>query len=179
MSGNARVDIGELLCRTSGGDRAAFRALYEEAGGQLFAICLRMVRDRNEAEDVLQEAFVKIWQKSYMFDPARGEGIAWLATIARNSALDRLRRPGRADQPYDELAVAELDTHFDSYDTATAADLRNCLQSLRSEYHKAIVLAYMNGMTHEELAKALGHPLGTIKSWLRRGLEQLKGCMDQ
>jgi RNA polymerase sigma-70 factor (ECF subfamily) len=178
MSGSQRVLVVELLSRTSNGDRSAFRALYAHAGSGLFALCLRMMRNREEAEEVLQEAFVKIWERSYLFDPARGDGLAWMAAIARNCALDRLRKPGRDSLPFDEAAVAEVESRVERLDEATGADLKRCLHAMRREYRNAVVLAFVNGMTHEELAVSLGKPVGTIKSWLRRGLEQLKGCMD-
>jgi RNA polymerase sigma-70 factor (ECF subfamily) len=169
----------DLLSKTANGDKAAFRALYAEVGPKLFAICLRMMRSRDEAEDVFQEAFVKIWERSHQYDASKGQPLAWLATITRNCALDRLRKPGRTALPFDEAVVEEIDAHVQAIDqTAEGRDLQRCLEELREDYRRVIVLAYVNGMTHEELASQLDKPMGTIKSWVRRGLEQLKGCMD-
>jgi RNA polymerase sigma-70 factor (ECF subfamily) len=169
----------DLLSRTANGDKSAFRALYAEAGPKLFAICLRMMKNRDEAEDVFQEAFVKIWERSHQYDAAKGQALGWLATIARNCALDRLRKPGRRVLPFDEAVVEEIDAHVQGIDqTAEGRDLKRCLEALREDYRRVVVLAYVNGMTHEELAGQLDRPMGTIKSWVRRGLEQLKGCLE-
>jgi RNA polymerase sigma-70 factor, ECF subfamily len=175
------VDIESLIARIANGDRNAFRAIYGSAGPKLFAICLRMMRRREEAEEILQEVFVRIWERSHQYDPAKGAGLAWLATIARHCALDRLRKPGRDMAEFDEAVVEEIDAHVSALQSGAgqALDLRRCLGSMRRDYRDAVVLAYVNGMTHEELAVHLGKPIGTIKSWVRRGLDQLKDCMTQ
>jgi RNA polymerase sigma-70 factor (ECF subfamily) len=177
MDAKSPVDLIELLSRTADGDRASFRKIYAHAAGRLFALCLRMLRNREEAEDVLQEAFIKIWERSYLYDPAKGEAMAWLAAITRNAALDRLRKPGRNSVPYDEAVIDEIDSHMAALDPGSASDLRHCLEKLREDYRKVVVLAYVNGMAHDELSVLLGCPVGTVKSWVRRGLEQLKGCL--
>jgi RNA polymerase sigma-70 factor (ECF subfamily) len=179
MDIHQRVLVSELLAAIAQGDRSAFRTLYGVAGSRLFAICLRMLRDREEAEDVLQEALVKIWQKSYLFDPAKGDGLAWVATVARNCALDRLRRPGRASVPIGDVEEEVAMCLSMGNDVGEGADLRRCLDALRTDYRKVIVLSYVNGLTHEDLAAALGRPMGTIKSWIRRGMEQLKTCLER
>jgi RNA polymerase sigma-70 factor, ECF subfamily len=147
---------------------------------KLFAITLKMLKARDMAEDVLQEAFVKIWERSWQFDPAKGEAMAWLATVTRHAALDRLRKQPRSHVVFDEAVVEEIDGQLGqlSETMGEAGDLRRCLGGLREDYRKAVVLAYINGLTHEELAEQLGKPMGTVKSWVRRGLEQLKACMD-
>ena len=181
MTGSESVQVDELLIRVAGGDRQAFRTLYAKAGPKLFAICLRMMRSRDQAEDVFQEAFVKIWERSWQFDPAKGQGLAWAATVTRHCALDRLRRQPRQHVVIDEAVTAEIDAGRPTLqpDFAASNDLQNCLAQLRDDYRNVVVLAYVNGLTHEELAAKLGKPLGTIKSWVKRGLEQLKDCMDQ
>ena len=180
MSGPALVSYVELLDRTAAGDRQAFKSLYLAAGPRLFAIAIRMMRSRDLAEDVLQEAFVKIWERSWQFDPAKGEALAWLATVTRHTALDRLRKQPRSVVAFDETVVEEIDAQLGALTSSLgeASDLRRCLSNLREDYRKAVILAYINGLTHEELAQQLGKPVGTVKSWMRRGLEQLKGCMD-
>ena len=174
------IDISELLTKTALGDRMAFRSLYAQAGPRLFAVCLRMMRNRDEAEDVMQEAFVRIWEKSHLFDPAMGAGLAWAAILTRNCCLDRLRKPGRHHQAFDDVLIDELDRHVAhlNHDGASSQDLKRCLSALRIDYRNAVILAYMNGLTHEELSEQLDKPLGTIKSWVRRGLDQLKDCMS-
>ena len=174
------VSYAEMLLRVAEGNRAAFRNLYAAAGPKLFAICLRMMRSRDQAEDVFQEAFAKIWERSWQFDPGKGEAMAWLATVTRHCALDRLRRTPAGDVSFDEAVAEEIDARTAALDlqAGDSADLRRCLEGLREDYRNAVVLAYVNGLTHEELAEKLGKPVGTIKSWVRRGLEQLKECMD-
>jgi RNA polymerase sigma-70 factor (ECF subfamily) len=168
------------LGQTAAGDRQAFHALYQATGPRLFAIAIRMMKSRDLAEDVLQEAFVKIWERSWQYDPAKGEAVAWLATVTRHTALDRLRQQPRSDVAFDETVVAEIDGQLGQLAATMgeAGDLRRCLANLREDYRKAVIQAYIHGLTHEELAVQLGKPVGTVKSWVRRGLEQLKGCMD-
>ena len=180
MNGSASVSYAEMLVLIASGDRQAFRALYAQVGPKLFAICLRMMKARDQAEDVFQEAFIKIWERSWQFDPARGEALAWLATLTRHCALDRLRKAPKRDVAFDESIVEEIDlNHYhESVTAGDGGDLRRCLGGLRKDYRDAVVLAYVNGMTHEELASQLNKPVGTIKSWVRRGLEQLRECMD-
>ena len=174
------VDLSDMLARIASGDRAAFRTLYAQAGPRLFAICLRMMRVRDQAEDVMQEVFTRIWEKSWQFDPARGEAQAWLATVTRHCALDRLRKASHPHVVFDENAVEEIDAAGARLapGPGEAGDLHRCLGALRKDYRNTVVLAYVNGLTHEELASHLGKPVGTVKSWVRRGLEQLKECMD-
>ena len=142
---------------------------------------MRMMRSRDLADDVFQEALVKVWEKSWQFDPAKGDGLAWLATVTRHCALDRLRRQPKRHLSIDETVTHEIDMAVSvelPVDMADARGLRRCLDGLRDDYRNAVVLAYVDGLTHEELAERLGRPLGTIKSWVKRGLEQLKDCMD-
>ena len=171
--------LNALIARVAHGDRAAFREIYDSTGPKLLAICLRLMRQREEAEEVLQEAFVRVWERSHQFDPAKGEGGAWLSTIARHCALDRLRKPGRSAISLDESVVAEIDKHVAGLRPGDghALDLQRCLRAMRREYRESVVLAYVNGLTHEEMAIHFGKPVGTIKSWVRRGLDLLKDCM--
>ena len=179
MTGIPPVVVSELLAKVALGDRTAFRSFYGHAGSRLFAICMRMMRNREEAEDAMQETFVRIWERSHLYDPAKGAGMAWAATIARHCCLDRLRKPGRDHAPFDEQMIEEIDSHVSALDRGGEGhDLKRCLGALREDYRIAVILAYMNGLTHEELSEQLGKPLGTIKSWVRRGLDQLKECMS-
>jgi RNA polymerase sigma-70 factor (ECF subfamily) len=180
MSARNAVEISELLVAVASGDRAAFRSLYAAAGPRLYAVCLRMMRSKDLADDVFQEACVKVWERSWQFDPARGDGMAWLFTLTRHCALDRLRRQPRNQVAIDEAVTAEIDAHAaqPASDGADALALQRCLSRLRDDYRQAVVLAYVNGLTHEELAHRLDRPLGTIKSWVKRGLDQLKDCLN-
>jgi RNA polymerase sigma-70 factor, ECF subfamily len=180
MSKIPAVSSSELLLAIANGNRAAFRTLYAEAGPRLFAICLRMMKARDQAEDVMQAAFVRIWERSHQFDPAKGEAMAWLATVTRHCALDRLRAQPKATISFDESVVEEMDGHMAAFEASPGGhgDLHRCLKRLREDYRNVVVLAYVNGLTHDELAVRFGKPLGTVKSWVKRGLEQLKECMD-
>jgi RNA polymerase sigma-70 factor (ECF subfamily) len=175
MNGAETVSLADLLAAAADGDRKAFRSLYVQAGPRLFAVCLRMMKARDQAEDVLQETFVRVWERSWQFDPAKGEAMAWLVAITRHCALDRLRR-----QPPRQVAIedAELEGAEDEAIPSEGADLRRCLGRIRSDYRHSVVLAYVHGFSHEELAQRLAKPIGTVKSWIKRGLEQLKACMD-
>lgn len=170
-----------LLIAVAGKDRTAFRQLYQQTARSLFPICLRMLRDRGRAEEALQDGFLRIWSKAGAFDPDRGSAAAWMATVVRRCALDALRRRPNRELPLDEITeVATLQADEGSAEVnVDAKAVRKCLDRLNPNQARAIVLAYMYGLTHEEVAHAMETPLGTVKSWVRRGLIQLKECMDQ
>ena len=176
----APVSLDEMLARVASGDRLAFRAVYSQAGPKLYAICLRMMKVKDQAEDVFQEAFVKIWERSWQFDPARGEAMAWLATVTRHCALDRLRKFKGSHVTFDETVVEEIDAHTAALAAGAgeAGDLRKCMGQLREDFRNSVMLVYMKGLTYEELAGQLGKPVSTTKTWVRRGLIQLRECMN-
>lgn len=180
MAEVSHVTCSDLLCRVAQGERAAFRMLYDQSAPRLSAICLRMMTSRAEAEEVLQDVFVKIWERSWQFDPAKGDGLGWMAIVARHTALDRLRARKGGHVSIDDDVSAEIDLAMSvqAVDTSDQGDLARCLGGLRDDYRNAVVMAYVRGMTHEELAVAMNKPLGTIKSWITRGLAQLKDCMS-
>ncbi|MCW3848050.1 sigma-70 family RNA polymerase sigma factor [Sphingomonas sp. LB-2] len=162
-----------LLREVANGDKRAFRRVYDLAGGRLLAITLKILRDRQTAEDATQEAFLRIWRNAARYDPARGAPLAWMGVIARNAALDM----AQVRRPQEELDAA------DTIELATPAveppdaRLGQCLKRLPSDQARAIVTMYTYGMSHSELAEHLSVPLGTVKSWVRRGTESLKECM--
>ena len=176
--------LGELLLATGRGDRRAFARVYQLSASRLLPIAIRILRRRESAEEILQEAFVLIWRKAAQYRPDRGKPITWMATIVRHRAIDRLRAEAREPRDVAEwnevteaaesrsLAEPEVPAHI-------AATLSTCLERLNEGQRKAILLAYYHGMTHEELAARLDTPLGTVKSWVRRGLLQLRDCLDQ
>lgn len=179
-----REELGDLLSRTAGGDAAAFAELYRASSPQLFALAVRMLKRRDLAEEVLQEAFVSIWSKAGRYDPAKGSPLTWMASIVRNRALDRLRAR-RPEQPIDEEeraaewadpAPSPLDAALQSAD---ARALWECMKILEEGPRDAILRVYYEGLTHQELAARTGIALGTIKSWVRRGLVRLKGCLER
>lgn len=171
-----------LMTRIAGGDRDALRQLYDATSAKLFGVCLRILSDREESEDVLQDVYVTIWRRADRFDATRASVMTWLSTIARNRAIDRLRARGPMAyaEPVDELEIAD---GSDSAETLlSAADDRNklhgCLSELDERTEKVIRTAFFEGVTYEALAKRMDAPLGTVKSWIRRGLAKLKGCLQ-
>jgi RNA polymerase sigma-70 factor (ECF subfamily) len=171
--------LNGLLMRTALGDQAAFRLLYDGTSGRLFAICLRIVQDRGVAEDVLQEAYVRIWERARQFDPARGSALGWIIGIARNYAIDVIRSRGREAIPQEmDLEAPDLAAQGGIEATADLGTVGRCLAGLEEGPRRAIVLAYRYGLSHEELATALNVPLGTVKTWVSRGLARLRMRLD-
>ena len=181
-----RVDraSGELLERliiaAARQDRAAFTALYTQTAAKLFGIALRIIGQRELAEEVLQESFVAVWQRANDYDRTRGSAMAWLVTIVRHCAIDQLRRS--AARPENRSASTEALLALVSPESADIraelGALQRCLDELDQGPRRAVVLAYCYGLTRDELASRLAVPVGTVKSWLRRSLERLKRCLD-
>jgi RNA polymerase sigma-70 factor, ECF subfamily len=173
--------LQQQLYRTARRDRAAFAALYTQTSAKLFGIALRIMREREAAEEVLQESFVAIWERAGDYDPARGSAMGWLVTILRHCAIDRLRRgaaqPESRSAPEDALATLIAPERADS--RAELRALQRCLDELDEQPRRAVLLAYCYGLTREELARRLAVPVGTVKSWLRRSLERLQRCLDE
>ena len=178
----APASLEALLGDVATGNRAAFRALYDTASGQLFAVALRVCGDRAMAEDALQDAFTEIWRRAEQFDPARGEGMAWMAIVTRNRSIDLIRRRGRSpdlDAPSaDEAFVAAIDPRAPPDGGVDYLALLACLGQLDDTPREAILLAYYRGMTREELAERFDAPVNTVKTWLRRGLARLRACLE-
>lgn len=172
--------LEQLLRRTARRDRAAFAALYAQTAAKLFGIALRIMGQREQAEEVLQESFVAVWQRAGDFDPARGSAMGWLVTIVRHCAIDQLRRgsarPESRSAPEEALLALVSPDSTDS--RAELGALQRCLDELDEAPRRAVLLAYCYGLTREELAARLAVPVGTVKSWLRRSLERLKRCLD-
>ncbi len=177
-------DMGDLLLATGRGEQPAFAHLYNLSSPILFAIALRTLRRRELAEEVLQESYLSIWKKAGQYHPARGRALAWMITIVRNRAIDRLRAEGRLGDRLEGLEDDSVSSRAanvvePSIPGHLAQTVRGCIEQLQNNYRKSILLAYYYGLTHEELAARLETPLGTVKSWVRRGLHQLKGCVEQ
>jgi RNA polymerase sigma-70 factor (ECF subfamily) len=180
-SDDARERLAKALNRVARGDRTALRDIYSATSAKLFGVCLRILPDREEAEDVLQEAYLTVWRKAAAFDPSRGSPITWLVTLTRNRALDRLRsrRPvlsepiDLADQVADEALPADTVMEMDQ----DAARLDNCLRELPAGDGILIRAAFLQGSSYPELAARAALPLGTVKSRIRRALLKLRGCL--
>ena len=177
--------LNDLLSRSGQGDAAAFRQLYNATSPRLFALCKRLLRDEALAEDVLQEGFVKVWHHAGQFVASKANAMTWMTTIVRNQALDKLRqahsRPTVVDDvEYETLEFASLGPGPDALQQMgeDAHRLLHCLDQLKPEQRECILQAFYHGQTHEELAQTLAKPLGTVKAWIRRGLEQLRGCLQ-
>lgn len=182
MRQNPEDDLGQLLGSVADGDRAAFQRLYEQVGPILFGICSRILRDRDAAEDAFQEAMLRIWQKSYLFDPTRGGAMNWMVKVVRRVVLDRLPARRTAQLSLTDASVAALvETlpHQASRDPGLAPDLRRCLGLLEQNYRQSVLLAYYYGLSYEELAAHSAVPVGTIKTWIHRAVEKLQRCLSQ
>lgn len=173
--------LADLLGRIAARDAAAFAALYKLTSAKLYGVVARILTRGDAAADVLQEAYVRIWEKAGEFDPAKGSPLAWMATIARNRALDEVRRvrPGSLeDLPASfEPAAAAVDPLAARERSEGLAALINCLQALDEEKRAVVLLAYYRGSSREALALRFGRPVATIKTWLHRSLAQLRDCL--
>ena len=184
-------DLAQLLARTGLGDRAAFGALYERTSGHLFAVVLRIQRDRTLAEDLLQEVYVSVWKSASGFDAARSQPLTWLTHIARNRAIDSLRRTStqprteslHGDDDGDDLAdrvASDTPGPLDLLGQASdARELGQCMDRLTPPQRQSVALAFFDGLSHAEVAAQLQEPLGTVKSWVRRALATLKTCLER
>lgn len=181
MDGRAGIDasgLPELLDAIARGDRGAFRRLYEATAPKLFGIVLRITSNRSVAEEVLQETYLKVWQNAERFTPEAGKPITWLATIARNGAIDRIRseRIERQRSDDDQAILDRLPSPSSGDPTAREA-LRICLSGLEEDARSCVVLAYCSGFSREELAERFGRPVGTIKTLLHRSIKLLRDCL--
>ena len=171
----------ELMGAVQRGNRAAFKRLYELESRRLFGIALRIVRRRELAADVVQDTFVQVWRNAASYSPERGDPAAWLTAIARYRALDVVRKLGRevlcGDAP--EVDEAEMPDVVERLDMSLAKGaLRRCLGELDENQRRCIALAFVEGFTHAEIAARLPAPLGSVKSWVRRGLIALRSCLE-
>ena len=185
-------ELSQLLARAGLGDRAAFATLYDRSSSHLFAVVLRICRDRAQAEDILQEVYVNVWRAASGFDAAQSQPLTWLTSIARNRAIDSLRR--NQTQPQLQTSHSADDEDSDVYDTTAddspgplellsrASDARalsTCLEVLTPPQRQSVALAFYDGLSHAEVADKMGQPLGTVKSWVRRALLSLKSCLER
>lgn len=178
----ARARLVEALVATGNEDRAAFATLYRLTSAKLFGVCLRICGDRGAAEDVLSDVYLTIWRRAGAFEPGRASPISWLATIARNRAIDWRRSAGRRPSVTidDAPEIADPDPSAEQLLVQGEDDrrLHLCLDQLDDKQRGAIRSAFFGGLTYAELAERDAVPLGTMKSWVRRGLMRLKDCLS-
>jgi RNA polymerase sigma-70 factor (ECF subfamily) len=171
-----------LLMDCALGNHAAFERFYRLTSAKLFTLCRQMLRREALAEEALQEAFVQIWRDAATFDPQRSLAMAWVGTIVRHRCLDLLRKR-RSEFPLAEDASDIVDEDAGPLElVAHWSDqyaLGNCLQSLSKQQRVSVTMAFYRGLTHQEVSDYLVTPIGTVKSWIRRGLEQLRKCLDR
>ena len=186
-------ELAALLSRVGLGDRAAFATLYKQTAAHLMGVVVRINRDRAQAEDVLQEVYVNVWRAAGRFDAAMSQPMTWLTSVARNRAIDSLRRRqtepqtvsttlGTDDDPDDMLQYQASDAPGPLELLARAGEahaLTVCLGELSGGQQQSLALAFYQGLSHAEVAAHLRQPLGTVKSWLRRGLQALKACLER
>ena len=174
-------DLSRLIQRVGLGDRQAFRDLYRLTSAKLFGVCLRVLREKSEAEDALQEVYIKIWHNAARFAVTGQSPVSWLAAVARNHAIDRIR--ARKPQSVDIDLVPEMaDEAPDPEQASVAAGERqridNCLGKLRADRAEAVRGAYIEGYSYQELAERYRLPINTVRTWLRRSLLQLRECLQ-
>jgi len=176
------VRLLTLLAATARKDEQAFARLYELSSANLYAVALRILKKEAPAQDALQDAYVQIWHRAVDFHSSKGSPMAWMASIVRYRALDILRKQ-KNTVPVEHV---ELELYADGIspmgmlvESDQARLLWQCLKELNEKQRNSILMAFYEGLTHDELASRTSTPLGTIKSWIRRGLQSLKGCLEQ
>jgi RNA polymerase sigma-70 factor (ECF subfamily) len=175
-------ELVPLLHAVAAGDASALASLYELTSGKLYGVCARLLGNNGEAEEVLQDVFVTVWQKASRYDEAKAGPITWLAVMARNKAIDRLR-VRRVSTEQIESARDVPDGEALAYELIEQEEekrrLNGCLDELEDKQRNFIRAAFLDGATYPELASSAAVPLATMKSWIRRGLLRLRGCLEQ
>lgn len=168
--------INSLLYRIQRQDKLALKKLYDLSHSKLFSLIVRIVNDSHEAEDVLQEVYIKVWQQANKY---KGSGSAWgwLCVLARNSSIDRLRSLKKRHYDSTDESPELLELLSESHDASDSHWLGQCLETLKAQTREAILLSYVKGYSHSELSAQMSAPLGTVKAWLRRGMQELKECL--
>jgi RNA polymerase sigma factor (sigma-70 family) len=174
--------LTRLLTQTGRNDQKAFAELYRCTSPKLFGICLRMLHSRSEADEVLQEIYTTVWNRAATFDASKASALTWLVALSRNKSIDRLRqhREQSTRDPVDPDAAAD-ERATPAEDAELSQDhrrLQDCLDQLEEQQRSSVREAFFTGTTYNELARRLGVPLGTMKSWIRRSLMQLRTCLE-
>ncbi|PMQ06679.1 ECF RNA polymerase sigma factor SigK [Dyella sp. AD56] len=177
-----RDELSQVLTQVAAGDQGAFAELYRRTAAKLFGVCLRMLADHGEAEEVLQEIYTTVWRRAESFDAKRASAMTWLMALARNKVIDRLRQrhehlPSHSVD-LDDLVDEQPGPATQAEATEEHRRLRECLDALEPKQRQSVREAFFSGSTYSELAERCHVPLGTMKSWIRRGLLQLRTCLD-
>ena len=176
-----RASLDEALRRCAAGDKAALRAIYDLEAPRMLGVAIRLLRRRALAEEAVHDTFVQVWQRASTFDASRGDARSWLYAVLRNRALNILRGETRTDlvEDFEPMGLVSDDESPEALTLrlSDAGALKRCLERLEPTRKQAILLAYVHGLSHGELAGRLGVPLGTMKSWIRRSMLALRECM--
>jgi len=170
------IELAQLLQRCAARDSTAFRTLYDKTSPIVFARLLRMLRRRSVAEEALQDVYVRIWERAAQFEAHRGRALAWMVTIARYCAIDLMRRERITLVGDDALAEIADESAGDEVEKPNNFDF--CIGQLNDNTRKCLTLAFVEGRSHDEIARLTTNPLGSVKSWIRRGLLSLKECLS-
>ncbi|AUH33358.1 sigma-70 family RNA polymerase sigma factor [Paracoccus tegillarcae] len=178
------ADVEDMIARVALGDRHAFEALYDATSAKLHAVCLSVLKDRPLAEETLQEVFIRVWKNADRYAANGLSPMTWLITIARNRSIDKLRakkgRPGAAPAEMAEAVPSSAPGPEEmTIRNQQRRMLESCLDEIGSTQAKALRAVYLEGASYAELAQTAGAPINTVRSWLRRGLVQLKDCVSQ
>ncbi|WP_271912117.1 sigma-70 family RNA polymerase sigma factor [Vreelandella alkaliphila] len=180
-------DYADALARCARGEQAALQQLYRQEGARLLGVVMRIVKDRGMAEDIVHDACLNIWQRADSFDPERGSARTWIFSIARHLALNAIRQRDReirvdindpAELADDDTFQQSLSTTAEAFDWQTGQQMDECLQQLETERRNCVLHAYVDGLSHAEIAAHTGAPLGTVKAWIKRSLLRLRECMS-
>ncbi len=178
----AAGDLEDLIAGCAQGDQSAFKQLYDLQSARLYGLALRLTRDTGMAADALHDAMLQAWQRASRYDPSLGSVDAWLIGLVRYRSIDLLRKFGR-ERPGFDGETDEPDTDPDPLERLMTRDdgaaLHRCLDELDGRYRRVVLLSFMDGLSHTELAEQLRTPLGTVKSWIRRGLIGLRECLGR
>jgi RNA polymerase sigma-70 factor (ECF subfamily) len=172
------IELAQLLQRCAAQDTAAFRTLYDKTSPILFARLLRMLRRRSVAEEALQDVYVRIWQRAAQYEVTRGRALAWMVTIARYCAIDLMRRERFTLVSDDALGEVPDESAEDATSIEKPNHFDDCIGRLNDKTRECLTLAFVEGRSHDEIARLTTNPLGSVKSWIRRGLLALKECLS-
>jgi RNA polymerase sigma-70 factor (ECF subfamily) len=184
LTDSDQQELKQLLARCTEKDDRALKKLYQRTSSHLFAVVLRILKNESHAEDCLQQIFIKVWNSAGQYNADIARPMTWLSTIARNQSLDWLRRYKNdqlndGDEVLTEMSDTRQDTDSIAQQWQSSDAVHHCLGTLNKDQRQCIELAYFDGYSHQELSNRLMEPLGTVKTWIRRGLERLKSCMNQ